>query len=374
MAEASEKEADGQRRKQVSSVDDDHMANNDCRMYEKQFPDVEDLVVVVVNRVADMGAYVSLLEYNNIEGMILLSELSRRRIRSIHKLIRVGKQEIVVVVRVDQDKGYIDLSKRRASPEDIAKHEEKYNKSKAVHSILRHVSETCKVRLEQLYKDFGWDLYKRFGHAYEGLSLLVHNPDPVLAPYDIREDVKLALLKDVKRRLTAQPFQIRCDFEVTCFAYEGIDAIKAALRAGEAVGNIPPPQPQQPEKPAQEGDEAPPLPPDAMRVKIKLVAPPLFVMTTTALDKQAGMDRLSQACNAIQDVIKSKTGQLVVKSAPRVVSERDDKLLAGLMEALEKQNMEVSGDDPEAEQAVAGEAETGDREEREEEGGEEGDE
>ena len=41
-----------------------------------------------------MGAYVSLLEYDNIEGMILLSELSRRRIRSINKLIRVGKQEV----------------------------------------------------------------------------------------------------------------------------------------------------------------------------------------------------------------------------------------------------------------------------------------
>lgn len=31
----------------------------------------------------------SLLEYNGIEGMILLSELSRRRIRSITKLIKV---------------------------------------------------------------------------------------------------------------------------------------------------------------------------------------------------------------------------------------------------------------------------------------------
>lgn len=39
-----------------------------------------------------MGAYVSLLEYGNIEGMILLSELSRRRIRSVQKLIKVGNR------------------------------------------------------------------------------------------------------------------------------------------------------------------------------------------------------------------------------------------------------------------------------------------
>jgi hypothetical protein len=45
------------------------------------------------------------LEYDNIEGMILLSELSRRRIRSIQKLIRVGRNEVVVVMRVDKEKG-----------------------------------------------------------------------------------------------------------------------------------------------------------------------------------------------------------------------------------------------------------------------------
>ena len=61
----------------------------DCRMYESKYPDVDDVVMVQVKSIAEMGAYVSLLEYNGIEGMILLSELSRRRIRSITKLIKV---------------------------------------------------------------------------------------------------------------------------------------------------------------------------------------------------------------------------------------------------------------------------------------------
>lgn len=44
--------------------------------------------------IAEMGAYVQLLEYNGIEGMILLSELSRRRIRSITKLIKVRRRQL----------------------------------------------------------------------------------------------------------------------------------------------------------------------------------------------------------------------------------------------------------------------------------------
>lgn len=33
---------------------------------------------------------------------------------------QVGRQEPVMVLRVDKEKGYIDLSKRRVSPEDLA--------------------------------------------------------------------------------------------------------------------------------------------------------------------------------------------------------------------------------------------------------------
>lgn len=42
--------------------------------------------------------------------MILLSELSRRRIRSVQKLIRVGRDEVVVVLRVDEEKGKYDAT------------------------------------------------------------------------------------------------------------------------------------------------------------------------------------------------------------------------------------------------------------------------
>ncbi|CAG0898357.1 unnamed protein product [Cyprideis torosa] len=44
---------------------------------------------------------------DSLPGMILLSELSRRRIRSISKIIRIGKVEPVVVIRVDKEKASI---------------------------------------------------------------------------------------------------------------------------------------------------------------------------------------------------------------------------------------------------------------------------
>jgi translation initiation factor 2 subunit 1 len=144
-----------------------------CRMYSNRYPEVDELVMVNVRQIAEMGAYVNLLEYNNVEGMVLLSELSRRRIRSVQKLIRVGRNEVVIVLRVDKEKGYIDLSKRRVSVEDIQKCEEKYNKSKAVHTIIRHIAEKNTMPTEVLYEKYIWPLYAEYGHAYDAFKVAI---------------------------------------------------------------------------------------------------------------------------------------------------------------------------------------------------------
>ena len=130
--------------------------NLECRMYESRYPQVDMAVMIQVKSIGEMCAYVSLLEYNNIEGMILLSELSRRRIRSINSLIKVGRTEPVMVLHVDEEKGYVNLSKRRVSEEDIQICEDRYNKSKLVHSIMRHVAETMEVDLEVVLKFRSW--------------------------------------------------------------------------------------------------------------------------------------------------------------------------------------------------------------------------
>mmetsp|Transcript_12770 Transcript_12770/g.23951 ORF Transcript_12770/g.23951 Transcript_12770/m.23951 type:complete len:345 (+) Transcript_12770:168-1202(+) len=297
--------------------------NLECRFYENEFPEIESLVMVNVRNIADMGAYVSLLEYNNIEGMILLSELSRRRIRSIHKLIRVGRNEVVMVLRVDQEKGYIDLSKRRVSPEDVAACEDKFNKAKAVHGVLRHLADRKGLYLEQLYQKIGWPLYKKYGHAYDAFKLVLADEMDPFAELDIPEAVKDELKAYIRRRLAPQPIKIRADIEVSCFTYEGIDAIREALFAGMNVG----------------GDKTP--------IKIKLIAPPIYVLSTTALEKDSGIELLNKSIEVIKESIVSKGGKLEIKMAPKAVSVKEETELQAMMDRLAMENDEVDGDEPE---------------------------
>ncbi|KAJ3011258.1 hypothetical protein HKX48_006935 [Thoreauomyces humboldtii] len=300
---------------------DEKQSRLQCRMYEQRFPEVDQLVMANVRQIADMGAYVQLLEYNNIEGMILLSELSRRRIRSIQKLIRVGRNEVVVVLRVDKEKGYIDLSKRRVSAEDIAKCEEKYSKSKAVHSIMRHVADKVNGNLEDLLERFCWPLYKKYNHAYDAFKIAINDPESVFGGFDMPEDVKKEMISNVRRRLTPLPVKIRADVEVTCFGYEGIDAIKTALLAGEACST------------------------EDVPIKVKLVAPPLYFIMTNSIEKTSGLEQMEKALVAIETSIKKAGGDLRVVMHPKVVSASDDLELAKLLAKVEKENAEISGDE-----------------------------
>ncbi|XP_018333601.1 eukaryotic translation initiation factor 2 subunit 1 [Agrilus planipennis] len=309
-----------------------------CRFYKEKYPEVEDVVMVNVRSIAEMGAYVHLLEYNNIEGMILLSELSRRRIRSINKLIRVGKTEPVVVIRVDKQKGYIDLSKRRVSAEDVEKCTERFSKAKAVNSILRHVAELLKYenddQLEELYEKTAWhfeEKFKKKAGAYDIFKQAVLDPS-ILDECGLDENTKEVLLSNIKRKLTSQAVKIRADIECACYGYEGIDAVKAALKAGLALST------------------------DELPIKINLIAPPLYVMTTSTPEKQDGLKALNVAIETIEEAITKLGGVFKVQMAPKVVTATDEAELARQMERAEAENAEVAGDDDEEEMEEEGEA------------------
>jgi len=297
-----------------------------CRFYTNKFPEVDDVVMVKVRSIAEMGAYVTLSEYNNIEGMILLSELSRRRIRSIQKLIRVDRSECVVVLRVDKEKGYIDLSKRRVSGEEARKCEEKFNKGKAVNTILKHVAMVEKVDVEMLYEKTAWMLEKKHKGkmtAYDAFRLAVTEKPEIFEEFDLEPSLKAKVIDQIQKRLTPQAVKIRSDIEITCYEYEGVEAVKAALRAGIACST------------------------EELPVKINLIAPPNYVVTTISLDKDKGIALLNTAIEKITEVITAKKGRMNVKMPPKAVTESDEKELAARMAELEAENADEDDEEDE---------------------------
>lgn len=306
--------------------------SGECRFYENEFPEAEEVVMVNVTEISEMGANVQLLEYYDSrssklrEGMILLTELSRRRIRSINKLVRVNRHEVVKVIRVDKEKNFIDLSKRQVEPEEQAKCEERYAKARNVHSILRQIAHTQRKPVETIYQTIGWPLYRKYGHALDAFKKVInpHSTEDIFEGLVVDEGVKEALLTYIRTKLAPTPIKIRADIEVTCFTYEGIDAIKEALALGEGLGDA-------------EGDGG--------LSQIKLIAPPLYVITVMMLNKDEGVALLTRAIDAIVARISEKGGRLEVKMAPKAVTAKDETELEAMMQRLALEQQDQDGDD-----------------------------
>lgn len=59
------------------------------------------------------------------------------------------------------------------------------------------------------------------------------DPEQVFKEISISPEQKAALIEAISRKMAPSPVKIRADFELNCFTYEGIDAIKNALLAAK---------------------------------------------------------------------------------------------------------------------------------------------
>lgn len=105
------------------------------------------------------------------------------------------------------------------------------------------------------------------------------------------EDTKETLLTIIRRKLTQQAVKIRSDVEVACYGYEGIGAVKKALKAGIACST----------------EETP--------IRINLIAPPLYVVTTQTPERQDGLKALENAIEKVREVIEDLGGVFKIQMA-----------------------------------------------------------
>lgn len=297
------------------------------RMYEDVYPKPEDLVYVKIVEIKEIGADAALLEYDNIKGMILGSEITLKRVNYVRRLLQVNKEEVVRVLRVDNNKGYIDLSKKAVKPEEAEECKKKYKKSKQVDLILRNLSVKTEVKIEKLYKHLAWPLYREYGHCFDAFKLILEGDKNVLEKISFKnkekeELIKKKLIELIELKMKPLPSKIRADFELKCFTFEGVEAIKEALLSGEKKGT------------------------EKIPIKFKTLGSPAYECTISTINKQEGMDVVNNAIKEVERVIKEKGGIFSLKEKPRIIGENERKKSTdtdGTTEEEEEEEEEVEG-------------------------------
>jgi len=196
---------------------------------QSQLPEIGELVVATVTRIVPYGAYITLDEYNNVEGLLHISEVSSGWVRNIREHVREGQKTVLKVLRTDLEKKHVDLSLRRVSEREKKDKLLEWKQENRGRRLLDLVAEKMKVPSEDAYQKIGTLLEDKFGNIYKGLERTVIEGEEALLKIGVPSDWSSAILDVAKSKIHARHVQIRGTLQLTCPAPNGVEVLHEAF-------------------------------------------------------------------------------------------------------------------------------------------------
>lgn len=209
-----------------------------------KFPREGEFVVAKVTEVQNQYVYVDLIDFEGLysemcaRGMIHISEISSRWIKNIRNYVRIGQRIVLRVLRVDVDKGHVDLSLRRVNSAQRENREKEWKYALKYENLLQFLTEAegISLTLDKAYELIGFpvlDFYETYQEAIESLK---ENGDEILSELKgITDDIKTALLKIIDENVSISTVSISGKVKLSFTSENGIDQIIESLTDALAV-------------------------------------------------------------------------------------------------------------------------------------------
>ncbi|MEJ5326762.1 MAG: translation initiation factor IF-2 subunit alpha [Candidatus Bathyarchaeia archaeon] len=192
-----------------------------------EWPEVGDLVIATIETVTDYGAYAKLDEYGK-RGLLHVSEISSSWIRNIRDFVREGQKVVLKVLRVDTEKGHIDLSLRRVTKREKIEKIKLWKQGRKAESLLRDVAEKLGLPVEEVYAKAGTLVEEKYG-LYEGFEKTITEGPEVLMKIGIPENFAKAFAEVAAERIHVKLVKVKGILEVRCMKPNGVKIIKNAF-------------------------------------------------------------------------------------------------------------------------------------------------
>jgi translation initiation factor 2 subunit 1 len=196
------------------------------------FPEESEIVLCTVTSVQHHSVFVKLNEYDKT-GMIHISEVSPGRIRNIRDFVKEGKVIACKVLRVNKERGHIDLSLRRVSE---GQRRNKVNEAKQ--------QQKAEKIIEIAAKKLGVDTKKLFDETSE--KLLQHYPSLFScfaevaagkASFDgLPKQVAKELTEVIEERLKPEEVEVKGTLKLVSYSPNGVEEVKEALKKAVSEG------------------------------------------------------------------------------------------------------------------------------------------
>jgi translation initiation factor 2 subunit 1 len=140
----------------------------------QEMPEQGEIVLATITKVMDHGAYVTLDEYNEIQGFLHISEIAPGWIRSVSKFVKDGEKKVLLVKKVNSDRGDIDLSLKQVSKDQKKQKLKEVKKFEKGKTLLQNVKEKGNLSDEDIEK-LEDTIYSKFDSVYDAFIEIARN-------------------------------------------------------------------------------------------------------------------------------------------------------------------------------------------------------
>lgn len=191
------------------------------------FPQEDEIVIASITKVNPNSVFATLDHYGGKTGLIHISEISPGRIRNIRDYVVEGKKGILKVLKVDRQKGHIDLSLRRVTEIQKRKFQDQIKQELKAEKLLEAFAKDNKLDKKTL-KELVDEIGEKYEYIHEFFLDIVDNE---LKAETVIKDAKTAKLlqANVIEIISPTQVEIKREFKISVFIAGGADIIKEIL-------------------------------------------------------------------------------------------------------------------------------------------------
>ena len=203
--------------------------------HRKGYPEESEIVMCVVIKVHYNSVFVKLTEYDK-QGMIHISEISPGRIRNIRDYVKEGKIIVCKVLRVNQEKGYIDLSLRRVNENQRREKVNQIKQEQKAEKIIEFVAQQNNMNPKELYDKIARVVLKDYEFIHHFFEDVVAGNES-LDILKLGQKLKKQLEEVIKQRIKPKVYTKKAIAALSSYDSDGIEKIRKALEEIEKKGS-----------------------------------------------------------------------------------------------------------------------------------------
>ena len=192
------------------------------------YPKEGELVLCKVSKVSYNAVFVNIDDYGK-SGLIHISEVSPGRIRNLNDFVKVGKHIVCKVLKVNEERGHIDLSLRRVNDNQKRKQLDLIKLELKAEKIIEDVAKELDQDKKIFYKKVSNVPMEEIGLVYPVFEAVIEE-DKDLKDLNLDPKEEKALLKIIRERIKPKQVEILGDVTVKSFEENGVDTVRHALK------------------------------------------------------------------------------------------------------------------------------------------------